>query len=161
MGGNIVMMCPFCNAPDTRVIDSRRNEDFSIRRRRECDRCKKRFTTYEKIETSPVLVIKKDSTREPFSKDKLRNGILSSCIKRPISSKTIDRLVDEVEKEIMLRDDSEIKSIDIGELVLKKLKKIDDVAYIRFASVYREFKEIENYNAEIEKMMPSSKSKKK
>ena len=151
------MMCPFCKAPDTKVIDSRRNEDFSVRRRRECVKCKKRFTTYEKIETSPILVVKKDSTREPFSKEKLRKGILYSCIKRPISSKIIDKLVDEVEKEISLRDDPEIKSIEIGELVLKKLKKIDDVAYIRFASVYREFKEIESFNAEVEKIKPSKK----
>lgn len=154
------MMCPFCNAPDTKVIDSRRNEDFSIRRRRECEICKKRFTTYEKIETSPILVIKKDTTREPFNKEKLKNGIFSSCIKRPISSKTIDKIVDEVEKEILLRDDNEISSNDIGEMVLKRLKKIDDVAYIRFASVYREFKEVENFNTELAKMMPSTKKKK-
>lgn len=154
------MMCPFCNAPDTKVIDSRRNEDFSIRRRRECEICKKRFTTYEKIETSPILVIKKDTTREPFSKEKLKNGIFSSCIKRPISSKTIDKVVDEVEKEILLRDDNEISSNDIGEMVLKRLKKIDDVAYIRFASVYREFKEVENFNTELAKMMPNLKKKK-
>lgn len=148
------MMCPFCNAIDTKVIDSRRNEDFSIRRRRECEKCKKRFTTYEKIETSPILVVKKDSTREPFDKEKLRKGILNSCIKRPISSKVIDRIVDEVEKEVMLSDDNEIKSIEIGELVLKRLKKIDDVAYIRFASVYREFKEVSNFNDEVEKIQP-------
>lgn len=154
------MMCPFCNAPDTKVIDSRRNEDFSIRRRRECEICKKRFTTYEKIETSPILVIKKDNTREPFNKEKLKAGIFSSCIKRPISSKTIDKIVDEVEKEIMLRDDNEISSNDIGEIVLKRLKKVDDVAYIRFASVYREFKEVENFNTELAKMMPNIKKKK-
>ena len=154
------MMCPFCGAPDTKVIDSRRNEDFSIRRRRECEKCKKRFTTYEKIESSPILVVKKDNTREPFNKDKLRQGILSSCIKRPVASKTIDRLIDEVEKEILLKDDSEIRSIEIGEMVLKKLKKIDDVAYIRFASVYREFKEIENFNTEVAKIKPITKNKK-
>lgn len=153
------MKCPFCDAPDTKVIDSRRNEDFSIRRRRECIKCKKRFTTYEKIETSPILVVKKDSTREPFDKEKIRKGILNSCIKRPISSKVIDKIVDEVEKEVMLRDESEIRSIEIGEIVLKKLKKIDDVAYIRFASVYREFKEIENFNTEVAKMKPLSRKK--
>lgn len=153
------MMCPFCGAPDTKVIDSRRNEDFSIRRRRECEKCKKRFTTYEKIESSPVLVVKKDNTREPFSKEKLRRGVLSSCIKRPISSKTIDRLIDEVEKEVMLCEDNEIKSIDIGEIVLKKLKKIDDVAYIRFASVYREFKEVENFSSEVDKLKAPVKKK--
>lgn len=153
------MMCPFCGAPDTKVIDSRRNEDFSIRRRRECEKCKKRFTTYEKIESSPVLVVKKDNTREPFSKEKLRRGVLSSCIKRPISSKTIDRLIDEVEKEVMLCEDNEIKSIDIGEIVLKKLKKIDDVAYIRFASVYREFKEVENFSSEVDKLKTPIKKK--
>lgn len=151
------MMCPFCKTLDTKVIDSRRNEDYSIRRRRECLKCKKRFTTYEKIETSPILVVKKDTTREPFNKEKLRNGILSSCIKRPISSKIIDKLVDEVEKEISLRDDNEIKSIEIGEIVLKKLKKIDDIAYIRFASVYREFKEVENFNDEVKKIKPNKK----
>lgn len=153
------MMCPFCSAPDTKVIDSRRNEDFSIRRRRECEKCRKRFTTYEKIESSPVLVVKKDNTREPFSKEKLRRGVLSSCIKRPISSKTIDRLIDEVEKEVMLCEDNEIKSIDIGEMVLKKLKKIDDVAYIRFASVYREFKEVENFSSEVDKLKTPIKKK--
>lgn len=152
------MMCPFCKTLNTKVIDSRRNEDFSIRRRRECLECKKRFTTYEKIETSPILVVKKDSTREPFAKEKLRNGILSSCIKRPISSKIIDKLVDEVEKEISLKDDNEIKSIEIGEIVLKKLKRIDEIAYIRFASVYREFKEVENFNDEVNKIKPSKKS---
>ena len=154
------MMCPFCKAYDTKVIDSRRNDDYSIRRRRECLKCKKRFTTYEKIETSPILVVKKDSTREPFDKDKLKRGILNSCIKRPISSKIIDRLADEVENEISLRDESEIKSIEIGELVLKKLKKIDEIAYIRFASVYREFKEIENFNDEVNKIKPTNKKKK-
>lgn len=155
------MMCPFCNAPDTKVIDSRRNEDFSVRRRRECERCKKRFTTYEKIETSPILVVKKDMTREPFDKSKLKKGLLSSCIKRPISSKVIDKLVDEVEKEILLHDESEIKSIEIGEMVLRKLKKIDDVAYIRFASVYRDFKEVESFNAELEKISKNTKKMKK
>lgn len=154
MEETFVMMCPFCNAPDTKVIDSRRNEDFSIRRRRECLVCKKRFTTYEKIETSPILVVKKDTTREPFDKEKIRKGILNSCIKRPISLKVIDKIVDEVEKEVLLKDNSEIQSIEIGEIVLKKLKKIDDVAYIRFASVYREFKEVENFNTEVEKIKP-------
>jgi transcriptional repressor NrdR len=150
-------MCPFCKAEDTKVIDSRKNDDYCIRRRRECLKCKKRFTTYEKIETSPILVVKKDNTREPFDKDKLKRGILNSCIKRPISSKVIDRLADEVENEVSLRDDSEIPSIEIGELVLKKLKKIDDIAYIRFASVYREFKEIESFNKEVEKIKPNNK----
>lgn len=146
------MMCPFCNAEDTKVIDSRRNEDFSIRRRRECLNCKKRFTTYEKIEMSPILVVKKDTTREPFDKEKIRKGILNSCIKRPISSKMIDKIVDEVEKEVLMKDSREIESIEIGEIVLKKLKKVDDVAYIRFASVYREFKEVENFNTEVAKI---------
>ncbi|MBP3201376.1 MAG: transcriptional repressor NrdR [Lachnospiraceae bacterium] len=151
------MMCPFCKEEDTKVIDSRKNDDYCIRRRRECLKCKKRFTTYEKIETSPILVVKKDNTREPFDKDKLKRGILNSCIKRPISSKIIDRLADEVENEVSLRDESEIPSIEIGELVLKKLKKIDDIAYIRFASVYREFKEVESFNKEVEKIKPNKK----
>ena len=154
------MKCPFCGTEDTKVIDSRRNEDLSIRRRRECLECKKRFTTYEKIETSPILVVKKDQTRQPFDKEKIRKGILNSCIKRPISSKTIDKIVDEVEKEILLKDSNEIQSIEIGEIVLKKLKKIDDVAYIRFASVYREFKEVENFNTEVAKIKPHNKKNK-
>ena len=154
------MMCPFCKAYDTKVVDSRRNEDYSIRRRRECIKCKKRFTTYGKIETSPILVVKKDTTREPFDKEKLRRGILNSCIKRPVSSKVIDRIVEEVENEISLKDEPEIQSLEIGEIVLKKLKKIDDIAYIRFASVYRNFKEIENFNDEVEKIKPSSKKNK-
>ncbi|MBQ7743199.1 MAG: transcriptional repressor NrdR [Lachnospiraceae bacterium] len=154
------MKCPFCGTEDTKVIDSRRNEDFSIRRRRECLKCKKRFTTYEKIETSPILVIKKDSTRQPFDREKIRKGILNSCVKRPISSKTIEKIVDEVEKEVLLKDKSEIQSIEIGEIVLKKLKKIDDVAYIRFASVYREFKEVENFNTEVAKIRPHTKKAK-
>lgn len=154
------MKCPFCGTEDTKVIDSRRNEDFSIRRRRECLECKKRFTTYEKIETSPILVVKKDQTRQPFDKEKIRKGILNSCIKRPISSKTIDKIVDEVEKEILLKDSNEIQSIEIGEIVLKKLKKIDDVAYIRFASVYREFKEVESFNTEVAKIKPHNKKSK-
>lgn len=154
------MKCPFCGTEDTKVIDSRRNEDFSIRRRRECLKCKKRFTTYEKIETSPILVIKKDSTRQPFDREKIRKGILNSCVKRPISSKTIEKIVDEVEKEVLLKDKSEIQSIEIGEIVLKKLKKIDDVAYIRFASVYREFKEVENFNTEVAKIRPHKKKAK-
>ena len=153
-------MCPFCNAEDTKVIDSRRNEDFSIRRRRECLNCKKRFTTYEKIETSPILVVKKDTTRQPFDKEKIKRGILNSCIKRPIPLKVIDKIVDEVEKEVLLKDSSEIQSIEIGEIVLKKLKKIDDVAYIRFASVYREFKEVENFNTEVAKIKPNIKKSK-
>ena len=154
------MKCPFCGTEDTKVIDSRRNEDFSIRRRRECLECKKRFTTYEKIETSPILVVKEDQTRQPFDKEKIRKGILNSCIKRPISSKTIDKIVDEVEKEILLKDSNEIQSIEIGEIVLKKLKKIDDVAYIRFASVYREFKEVESFNTEVAKIKPHNKKSK-
>lgn len=149
------MMCPFCKAEDTKVIDSRKTDDYSIRRRRACLKCKKRFTTYEKIEISPILVVKKDTTREPFSKEKLKKGILNSCIKRPISSKVIDKIVEEVENEISLRDESEIRSRDIGEIVLKKLKKVDDVAYIRFASVYREFKEVENFNDEVKKIKPN------
>ena len=160
MEDTFIMMCPFCNAEDTKVIDSRRNEDFSIRRRRECLNCKKRFTTYEKIETSPILVVKKDTTRQPFDKEKIRKGILNSCIKRPISLKVIDKIVDEVEKEVLLKDSSEIQSIEIGEIVLKKLKKVDDVAYIRFASVYREFKEVENFNTEVAKIKPHTKKSK-
>lgn len=146
------MRCPFCNAEDTRVIDSRPTEDFSIRRRRECDNCHNRFTTYEKIEQTPILVVKKDGTRQPFDRDKIMKGLIASCVKRPVTSKDIETLMNDIEKEIYNLEMSEIDSREIGEIVLKKLKKIDEVAYVRFASVYKEFKEVSNFGDEVARM---------
>lgn len=146
------MRCPFCSAEDTRVIDSRPTEDFSIRRRRECDNCHNRFTTYEKIEQTPILVVKKDGTRQPFDRDKIMKGLIASCVKRPVTSKDLENLMNDIEKDIYNLETNEIDSRQIGEIVLKKLKKIDEVAYVRFASVYREFKEVSNFGDEVARM---------
>ena len=143
------MKCPYCGKEDSKVLDSRRAEDGSIRRRRECEQCKRRFTTYEKLEASPILVVKKDGNRQPYDRSKILKGIMNSCVKRPITSEQIESIVDEVEKDIMNKDLKEIRSIDIGEMVLEKLKKVDEVSYIRFASVYRNFKEISNFHDEV------------
>ena len=135
------MKCPFCSHENTRVIDSRPAEDNnSIRRRRVCDECGKRFTTYEKIETIPLIIIKKDNNREAYDRAKIEAGVLRACHKRPVSAQQITTLVDEVENEIFNREEREIPSGTIGELVMNKLKDLDAVAYVRFASVDREFK---------------------
>ena len=137
------MKCPYCGKEDTRVIDSRPADgDTSIRRRRICDACGKRFTTYEKIETIPLVVIKKDNNREPYDRSKIEGGILRACHKRPVSINQIKKLVDEIETEIYSREEKEISSREIGELVMSRLKDLDPVAYVRFASVYRELKKI-------------------
>ena len=134
------MKCPYCSSDNTRVIDSRPAEDnSSIRRRRLCDSCGKRFTTYEKVETIPLIVIKKDNNREQFDRSKIEAGILRACHKRPISANQINMLVDEIETEVFNREEKEISSAVIGEIVMDKLKDIEAVAYVRFASVYREF----------------------
>jgi transcriptional repressor NrdR len=141
------MKCPFCSHENTRVIDSRPAEDNnSIRRRRVCDECGKRFTTYEKIETIPLIIIKKDNNREAYDRAKIEAGVLRACHKRPVSAQQITTLVDEVENEIFNREEREIPSGTIGELVMNKLKDLDAVAYVRFASVYREFKDVTGYN---------------
>ncbi len=145
------MKCPFCGEEDTRVIDSR-PADNAIRRRRQCESCGKRFTTYEKIETIPLIIIKKDNTRDPYDRSKIEAGMLSACHKRPISVLDINKLVDEIENEIMSRDRKEVSSTEIGEMVMEKLRALDDVAYVRFASVYREFKDVETFLREIEKL---------
>lgn len=148
------MKCPFCNHENTRVIDSRPAEDnFSIRRRRACDVCGKRFTTYEKIETIPLIIIKKDNNRETYDRSKLEAGILRACHKRPVSVTSITNLVDEVETEISNREEKEIPSQVIGELVMNKLKDLDAVAYVRFASVYREFKDINTFMDELKRVL--------
>ena len=148
------MKCPFCGRDNTRVIDSRPVPDNnSIRRRRQCDECGKRFTTYEKIETSPLTVIKKDQSREQYDRAKIQDGIMRACYKRPISVKTIENLMDEIETEIFNREEKEVPSTLIGEIVMDKLKELDAVAYVRFASVYREFKDIDTFMDELRKMM--------
>ena len=143
------MKCPFCGHENTRVIDSRpAEENNSIRRRRVCDECNKRFTTYEKIETIPLIIIKKDNNREPYDREKITAGH-----KRPVSAAQISQLVDEVETEIFSMEEKEIPSQIIGELVMNKLKDLDAVAYVRFASVYREFKDINTFMDELKKVL--------
>lgn len=148
------MKCPYCSATDTRVIDSRPAEDgSSIRRRRCCDECGKRFTTYEKIETIPLIVIKKDNNREQYDRSKIENGILSACYKRPISAEDIQKTIEKIETEIFSREEKEIPTSVIGEIVMEKLKELDEVAYVRFASIYREFKDVNTFMAEIKKIL--------
>lgn len=148
------MKCPFCGHENTRVIDSRPAEDNnSIRRRRVCDECDKRFTTYEKVETIPIIVIKKDNNRETYDRTKIEGGILRACHKRPVAAATITQLVDEVETEIFNYEEKEIPSDVIGELVMNKLKDVDAVAYVRFASVYREFKDVNTFMDELKKVL--------
>ena len=148
------MKCPFCNQENTRVIDSRPVPDNnSIRRRRQCDECGKRFTTYEKIETIPLTVIKKDQSREQYERRKIQGGITRACYKRPVSVERIESLMDEIETEVFNREEKEIPSALIGEIVMDKLKDLDAVAYVRFASVYREFKDVDTFMDELKKIM--------
>ena len=148
------MKCPFCGQEDTKVIDSRPADDnCSIRRRRQCEKCKKRFTTYEKIETIPLVVLKKDNTREPYDRSKIEAGIFRSCHKRPVSVEEINKLIDEIENEIFNLEQREVKSSDIGEIVMDKLKNFEAVAYVRFASVYREFKDVNTFMDELKKLL--------
>ncbi|MBQ8632521.1 MAG: transcriptional repressor NrdR [Lachnospiraceae bacterium] len=148
------MKCPFCGKENTRVIDSRPADDgLSIRRRRQCDECSKRFTTYEKVEAIPLVVIKKDNNREPYDRSKIEAGVFRSCHKRPISVDQINSLVDEVETAVFNMEEKEIPSSMIGQLVMEKLRDLDPVAYVRFASVYREFKDVNTFMSEIKKIL--------
>ena len=148
------MKCPFCNQDNTRVVDSRPADDnTAIRRRRMCDACGKRFTTYEKVETIPLIVIKKDQNREQFDRSKIEAGVLRACHKRPVSAEQIHRLVDDVETEVFNLEEREIPSSVIGEIVMDKLKDLEAVAYVRFASVYREFKDVNTFMDELKKIM--------
>ena len=148
------MKCPFCSHENTRVIDSRpAEENNSIRRRRVCDECGKRFTTYEKIETIPLIIIKKDNNRETYDRAKIEAGVLRACYKRPVSANQINQLIDEVETEIFNMEEKEIPSDVIGEIVMNKLKNLEAVAYVRFASVYREFKDINTFMDELKKVI--------
>jgi transcriptional repressor NrdR len=152
------LKCPFCGFEESKVVDSRSTEDHkAIRRRRECLKCSKRYTTYEKIEDIPVLVIKRDSNREYFDKSKIINGLLKACQKRPVSRMQIDGIADEVEKRLSNDMLTEVKSEFIGEMIMEKLRNIDEVSYVRFASVYRQFKDINTFIEEIKNLMSDKK----
>ncbi len=148
------MKCPFCEYPDTKVIDSRHTEEgHAIRRRRECDQCNKRFTTYEKIEEMTLMVVKKDGRREPFDRGKVLSGIIKACEKRPVPMAEIERIVNEIERGLNNMMEKEVNSSFIGELIMEKLKDVDEVAYVRFASVYRQFTDVNTFVAEVEKLL--------
>ncbi|MCI0183265.1 MAG: transcriptional regulator NrdR [Acidibacillus sp.] len=144
------MRCPFCQALDSRVIESRANDDqYTVRRRRECIACQRRFTTYERVELGPLMVVKKDRTREEFDREKIRRGIVRACEKRPISFVQIEEVVDEIERELRAEYEREVPSAEIGVKVMQRLRSFDGVAYVRFASVYREFRDVETFAKEI------------
>ena len=147
------MRCPFCDNEDSKVIDSRPIDDgHAIRRRRECEKCGKRFTTYEKVEVSIIMVIKKDGSREAFNRDKLLSGIIKACEKRPVTLAEMERVADDIERGLNNLMEKEVKSSFIGELVMEKLKELDEVAYVRFASVYRQFTDVNTFIKEIEEL---------
>ena len=149
-----MMKCPFCGFEESKVIDSRpTDEGQRIRRRRECLKCSRRFTTYEVVESLPIIVIKKDKSREAFNRYKLMTGLLRACEKRPVSIDTLDKMIDEIESVLQNSLDREVSSEKIGQLVMEKLKKIDEVAYVRFASVYRQFKDINTFMRELNKLL--------
>ena len=148
------MKCPYCSNPDTRVVDSRPAEDgAAIRRRRSCDACGKRFTTYEKVETIPLIIIKKDNTREQSNRRKIENGIIRACYKRPVPAEEIERMADKIETMVFSLEEKEIPSSVVGEMVMDGLKDLDEVAYVRFASVYREFKDVNTFMDELKKIL--------
>jgi len=148
------LKCPYCGYEDDRVIDSRPTEEgTAVRRRRECSKCQRRYTTYEKVESVPLMVIKKDKTRQPFNREKIINGLLRACEKRPVSIDEIEKLVNEVESQLYNSLQREVTTKDIGEMVMMKLKNLDEVAYVRFASVYRQFKDINTFMDELRKLL--------
>lgn len=152
------MRCPFCGKTDTKVIDTRTMEDNTvIRRRRYCDGCEGRFTTYERIDTIPLTVVKSDNTREAFNRDKLTKGILISCSKRPVSREVIDQMVSDIENTILNSAKKEVPSKEIGEMVMERLKDVDEVAYVRFASVYRQFTDVDSFMQELGKLLKEKK----
>ncbi len=147
------MRCPYCGNEDTKVIDSRPSEDRAeIRRRRVCEKCERRFTTYERIETVPLMVIKKDNAREVFDRDKLIRNIMRACHKRPVTSADIEQIADEIENLARSSYDKEIRTTEIGELVLQQLQNLDEVAYVRFASVYRDFTDVDSFLKELTRL---------
>lgn len=148
------MKCLYCDCTDSKVVDSRSADDGrTIRRRRECTGCGRRFTTYETIEVTPVLVVKNNGTRESYNAEKVRNGIIKSCEKRPVAMQEIDNMVSEISKQVYNSMESEVTTKDIGEMVMERLKKLDEVAYVRYASVYRSFKDMSSFMAELKQMM--------
>ena len=147
------MKCIYCNCTESRVVDSRPTEDGAIRRRRECEGCQRRFTTYEKIEMLPVFIIKKDKRREQFDPAKVRNGILKACEKRPVPIDEIEKLVNHVETSVCRKMEQEVTSEEIGQLIMEGLKDLDEVAYIRFASVYRQFKDVQSFMKELQQLL--------
>ena len=152
------MKCLYCDCTESKVIDSRSaDDDRTIRRRRECTACGRRFTTYETIEVTPVLVVKNNGTRESFNAEKIRNGVIKSCEKRPVSMSVIDDLVADISKQVYNSMESEISTKAIGEMVMERLKKVDEVAYVRYASVYRSFKDLSSFMAELKQMMKAEK----
>ncbi len=154
------MKCLYCNCTENKVVDSRAaDEDNAIRRRRECVGCGRRFTTYETIEFTPVVVVKNNGMRQSFNPDKIRNGIIKSCEKRPVSIQVIDEIVTDISKAIYNSMESEVTTKQIGEMVMERLKKVDEVAYVRYASVYRSFKDISSFMTELKQMMKTEKKK--
>ena len=148
------MKCPFCGHPESKVIDSRpADENASIRRRRECLACGQRFTTYETVECLPIVVIKKDGSRQSFDRQKVLRGMIRACEKRPVSLAELERIADEIEQELQNSMEREIRTADIGEKVMERLRSVDQVAYVRFASVYRQFKDIDTFMAELNKLL--------
>lgn len=153
------MKCPFCGSENLKVVDSRSADDAAIRRRRQCEDCKRRFTTYEKIETMPLMVIKKDNSREMFDRDKLINRMMRATYKRPVSAQVLEQIADDIENTALNSFEREISSSSIGEMVMEKLREVDEVAYVRFASVYREFKDVNSFMQELRKLMEQNKEK--
>ena len=147
------MQCPYCNYKESKVVDSRHTDSNSIRRRRVCESCKKRYTTYETIETTPVMVVKKDNTREYFDREKIKNGLIKSCEKRPVSIDQIESVVSYIENQINKNYMTEVETRLIGEMIMDKLKDIDEVSYVRFASVYRQFKDINTFVNELKTIL--------
>lgn len=154
------MRCPLCSHNGTRVLDSRPINDFkSIRRRRECEKCGRRFTTFEVVEETPLIVVKKDGAREEFSRDKILRGLIRACEKRPVPLETLEKIVERIEKELRNTAQTEIESKEIGELVMKALYEVDEVSYVRFASVYRQFKDINVFVRELEELLRNGRQK--
>ncbi|MFQ5952796.1 MAG: transcriptional regulator NrdR [Candidatus Omnitrophota bacterium] len=148
------MKCPYCNHPEDKVVDSRTLRDGELtRRRRECLKCGKRFTTYEYVEEAPLMVVKRDGTRQRFDRERIKSGLMKACEKRPVSMEKIEEIVDEIEKEVHRKTDKELKSTVIGNMVMEKLYNLDEVAYVRFASVYRRFKDVSHFMKELEKFL--------
>ncbi|MCF8018452.1 negative regulator of transcription of ribonucleotide reductase nrd genes and operons [Petrocella atlantisensis] len=148
------MKCPYCGTESIKVIDSRPSEENNaIRRRRQCENCEKRFTTYETVESMPLIIVKKDNSREPYSRDKLMSGLVRSCHKRPVAMKSIDALVDDIENQLYNAMKKEVDSSQIGEIAMEGLKSLDEVAYVRFASIYREFRDINTFMDELKKIL--------